>query len=206
MTRCRTLALASALALIPAPLAAQEQSLGVSGFGGLFLPVADLASEALAGETFQLGLSAGWAIGGRASLWLSSRFALEVEAAYAASDLEIVNTPVDTSFSARLVLGSVNVLYSLYDPPFQPISVHASAGLGLVSHGGNAFDLFESTTDVAVALGVGVRYGIARGWYIRADVRDYISLFAEEGVPGADSSLQSDLLFAAGVELNLSGF
>lgn len=208
MTPYRAAVLTVLLTLLPATLAAQVR-FSVGGFGGAFFPTGDLIDEGSGNDVKSFKLNTGWTAGGRAAVWLTPRLAVEAEAAYAGSDIEILNREggvvlADTTLSANMFYGSVNVMYLVVDPPFDPISVYLAAGLGFVDRSGDGFDFFESTGDIAGTLGLGIRYGVARNVLIRADLRDYISAFKDDRLQ-TESKLQNDLLVSAGVEVMLGG-
>jgi hypothetical protein len=218
MPRYRALVLAILLALLPSSLAAQVQ-VAVSGFGGVYLSTADLFDGVVPTRDFgtaalKFSQQTGFTVGGRVAIWPTSRFGVEAEAAYVGSDVEGTFlasvggnlVPQSGKDDANLFLGSVSVVYAVIRPPLEPLSIYISGGVGLVSRGGDAFNNFDDTSDVAGVAGVGLKYGVARGTWIRVDVKDYISSFEEKALSGAavsggDSELQNDLLITASIEL-----
>ena len=158
-------------------------------------------------------MSSGWTLGARVAVWPSARIGIEAEAAYVSSDVEgdfIVAVggklrPVSGTESGNLFLGSLNFVYALIKPPLEPLAITVSGGVGLVSRGGDAWNNFEDTSDIAGVLGLGLKYGIARALWLRFDLRDYISSFDEKNlsavaIQGGGSKLQNDLLVVVGVE------
>ncbi len=219
MRRYLTVVFALMLALVPSTLSAQAQ-VAVSGFGGAFLPASDLLTGVFPLEEFggtevaaTFRQKVAFNFGGRITVWPTQRFGIEAEAAYVLSDLEadvlepVVRDPGppqvlglnegSAKFDANAFMGSLNVVFALIRPPLEPLVVYVSAGLGFVSRGGDGFDPFEGTSDVAGTWGFGLKYGVARGLWLRGDVRDYISSFQEEPL---DSKVQNDLLITAGFE------
>lgn len=177
--------------LLAAPqLPAQEVYLGVSAFGGAFIPTADLIAN-------DLKQSTGFVFGGRLSLWTLRRFAVELEGAYALSDLETYTGKQSGSVGAF----SMNLVYSIIKPPLEPLDVYLSAGLGLVKRSNDFFKQeydVQDLTDVAVVVGGGISYAVGRNLYVRVDLKDYISSFQ---MPYEKSQLQNDLMATAGLEL-----
>ncbi|UCC71424.1 MAG: outer membrane beta-barrel protein [Gemmatimonadota bacterium] len=196
----RAMVCALILLLAPSTLAAQQITYGATIFGGLFLPTADLVDQTTAGDVYQYGHKTGWTAGGRFALYITPRFAVDGELVYAQSDLDVNNvlagTPSDTTVDAGLIVGSVNAVYTVLDPPLDPLAVFVSGGLGLVYRDSDDLD---SPTDIAGVLGIGFRYGVSPTVDIRVDLRDYLSMF-EGNIPEADSKLQNDLFVTAGVE------
>ncbi len=200
----RRLSLAAALiGALAAPLHAQV-NVGLSGFVGGYLPMGDLFDELrLAGRLIaNVGHDPGPLLGGRLSVSLS-RFAVEAEAGYAFSDVDLPSAVVNLGLDngASVFLGSLNVHYEIFQAPFSPLSIYVSGGGGVVSHSGDFFDMFDGTTDVAGILGVGLRYGLGRAMQLRFDVRDYISSFApSRGTEAFDSELQNDIVATVGLQ------
>jgi hypothetical protein len=221
MRRYRALVLALTLALVPSSLSAQTQ-FAVSGFGGVFLPASDLLSGIFPLEEFATEAAAtfrqktAFQFGGRLTVWPTPRFGIEAEAIYALSDLHVdlllpdPGPPLglaegEDDFSSNVFLGSVNAVYALIRPPLEPLVVFVSAGIGFVSRGGELDDgteIFEEKTDIAGTWGFGLKYGVARGVWLRADVRDYVYKFQEEPV---EAKWQNDLLVSAGLEFSFGG-
>lgn len=197
---------AALLATLATPLHSQVQ-VGLSAFAGGFLPVGELFDELrLAGQIVaNVSQDPGPAIGGRVTVWMS-RFAIDAEASYAFSNVDLPSAIVDLGLdnSAAAFVGSVNVLYVIFQAPFSPLRIYVSGGGGLVSRSGDFFDIFEGTTDIAATLGFGLRYGLGRAMQLRFDVRDYISSFAPTRRDEVfDSKLQNDLIATIGLEFVL---
>lgn len=230
MRRYRAVVLALTLALMPSSLSAQTQ-FAISGFGGLFLPASDLAGGIFffgPGEipgfdggdvaaTFTQKTAVNF--GGRLTVWPSQRIGFEAEGIFVLSDLEldllipiidpgppqVVNliSPAEpVSFDTNLFMGSVNFVYGLIRPPLEPLVVFVSVGVGFVSRGGDSGDIFDTTSSVAGTWGFGLKYGVARGVWLRGDVRDYIYKFDEADL---ESKWQNDLLVNAGIEFSFGG-
>lgn len=209
--RCFTLALL--LALLPASLGAQQQvRFAIGGFGGLYVPTTDLVSE-IDQEigVFEFGQATGFNFGGRLAIWPSDRFGIEGELAFVLSDTEVQILPInggqltDEQIDATVALASLTLVYSVIKPAFEPFEVFISGGVGVVSRSGDLWDDlealgFDDPTDIAGILGLGGKYGVAPGVWLRADLRDYLSSF--KLVDGLDSKLQNDLLINVGLELS----
>jgi opacity protein-like surface antigen len=228
----RAVVLVLTLALVPSSLSAQTQ-VAISGFGGAYLPASDLTTgifnfspgsipgfPAFSGDvaaTFRQKTA--FQFGGRATVWPTQRFGIEAEAAYALSDLNVdLLVPIidpgppltvnlfegSDKINSSVFLGSVNVVFGLIRPPLEPLVVFISGGIGFVSRGGDAGRIFDSTSNVAFTWGFGLKYGVARGLWLRADVRDYIYKF-DAGIEQLKSKWQNDLLVSAGLEVSFGG-
>ncbi len=207
----RALAVMALVGGLASPAEAQVQ-IGLSAFGGGFVPVGELfESVRIGGQTgpivLNVGQEPGAVIGGRVTLWLS-RLGIDAEAAYAfaSADLPQALTDAGANDDAAVFLGSLNIVYVLVQAPFSPLSVHVSGGAGLISRTGDFFNSFESTTDVAGVLGLGIRYGLSRLAYVRFDLRDYLSSFAPTTRGGFqfDSNFQNDLIGTLALEFVFS--
>lgn len=202
----RLMLTAALLVSLAAPLQGQVQ-VGLSAFAGGFLPVGELFDELrLAGQIIaNVSQEPGPGIGGRVTVWMS-RFAIDAEVGYAFSNADLPKAIIDLGLdnSASVFVGSVNVLYVVFQAPFSPLRIYVSGGGGLVSRSGDFFDIFEGTTDVAGTLGIGLRFGLSRATQLRFDVRNYISSFAPTRRDETfDSKLQNDLIATIGLEFVL---
>lgn len=192
------------------PLDAQVR-VGLSAFLGGYLPANNLFESVRLGDVDQpiilnLGHKAGIVGGGRLTLRLS-RLAIEAEATYVSSDLDIPGAVAEEVPSgASIFLGSLNALYDVYRAPFSPLTLYVSGGGGLVARSGSFFERFTGTTDVAGVLGVGLRFGLAPALFLRFDLRDYISSWAPRASDGFQfqSILQNELIGTIAVEFSLT--
>lgn len=207
----RALAVIALLCGLASPAAAQLQ-VGLSVVGGGFVPVGELFEAVrVGGETgpivLNVGQEPGAVLGGRLTVW-TSRLGIDAEAVYAFSNADLPQPLTDAGAEndAALFLGSLNLVYVLVQAPFSPLSVYVSAGGGVISRTGGFFNGFESTTDLAGAIGFGVRYGFNRLAYLRLDLRDYLSSFAPTTRGGFqfDSKFQNDLIGTLSLELVFS--
>jgi hypothetical protein len=220
MPRVRAAFVALVLTLAPASLEAQMQ-FAISGFAGAYLPAGELFETIFTDTYFNLSQKTSLAVGGRLAVWPSSRVAIEAEFAYLPSGHggDVIQTvggvlEQDTIDSdANLFVGSVSVVYALIRPPLEPLAFYVSGGVGLVSRSGDFFDDLKGggidvgTSDIAGVIGLGLRYGVGKGVWLRGDFRDYISSFKlveEEGIE-MDSKIQNDILLTAGLEFVFGG-
>jgi hypothetical protein len=181
----------------------------IGGFGGAILPASELV-DVLIPEvgSFSFGHKTGWNAGGRLALWPSARFGIELEGAYVGSNVDVqgVLPPEfveDTTVSANMFMGSLNLMWAVIAPPLDPVAFYVSGGIGIVSRSGDFFEGADDTSDIAGVVGVGLRYGLGPGWRIRFDVRDYISSFVNKELDellDTGSKLQNDIMLTAGVE------
>ena len=184
---------------------------GLSAFLGGYLPANNLFESVRLGDVDQpiilnLGHKAGIVGGGRLTLRLS-RLAIEAEATYGPSDLDIPSAVADDVPSdASIFLGTLNALYDIYRAPFSPLTLYISGGGGLVARSGAFFDRFTGTTDVAGVLGMGLRFGLAPAVFLRFDLRDYISSWAPRALDGFQFQpiLQNELIGTIAVEFSLT--
>lgn len=214
MARYRVVLLALVLVMLPATLSAQAR-FTISGFGGVYIPGADLFDEQDVNAVLRFGHKTAPAFGGRVAVWPTPRLAIEAEGAFLPSDIEFRGTILgtinaDTTLSSSAIAASINVLYAVIKPPLEPLAIYISGGLGIISRSGDLFDVLESSvneapskTDVAGVAGIGLTYGVARGFNLRVDLRDYISAY--QPFSGDDSKLQNDLMLSGGLEVVIGG-
>jgi hypothetical protein len=203
---------ATTLGLLATPASGQVK-VGLSAFAGAYLPTNDLFdSVRLRPDTSSLiitnlGVEPALLLGGRVTVRFQ-RFSVEAEAGYAFTRLDIPSVLVNAGFpdDASVVLGSLNLLYDLYQAAFSPLSIHLSGGAGFVARGGEFLDSFDGTTDLAAVIGAGFRYGLSPVVFLRFDLRDYISSFAAKASSGFqfESKTQNDLVGTVSVEFSLA--
>jgi hypothetical protein len=199
--------------MLPSTLSAQQLTAGL--YGGLYDATNDLYDELSQTVFLRFGQNIGGTVGGRISIWPSSRVGIEIEASGASSnvrvrlaDLEL--GAIDTTFSGNLFMGSINIQWAFIRPPLEPLAVYLSGGIGVVSRTGDWIDFldlalgsvggeFKKPTDIAGVIGLGLKYSIARHFNIRGDFKDYISSFQVEDLQG-DSRIQNDLQITVGME------
>lgn len=198
--------------LLGSPLQAQIQ-VALSPMAGGYIPVADLFERLSLGgggggaTILNLGQEMGPLFGGRIAIRFT-RLAIEAEAGYALSNLdlpeEVVEAGVDDG--ASVFLGSLNLLYDIFQAPLSPLSLHLSAGGGLVARGGRFLDRFDGTTSVAGAFGLGARFGLSPLASFRFDMRDYVSSFSPSTLSGLDlgSQIQNDLILTVAIEFSFA--
>ncbi len=214
MPRMRTVLVTLVLAMLPSSLLAQGPRFTIGAFGGAFVSAADLFDEQDITGVLRFGHKTSFSVGGRAAIWITPRLAVEAEGAYNPSDVNVKGTIIgssvaDTTFSASVITGSLNLVYAVIKPPLEPLSIYISGGVGIIARSGDFYDFFEAVvaepekTTVGGVVGIGLSYGIARTLNIRFDVRDYISSYSV--ISGANSELQNDIILTAGLELALGG-
>lgn len=210
--------LATLLAAVPSSLEAQ-MTWSIDAYGGAYVPAGKLFDEVFPGiGVLSLEQKTAFAAGGRVAVWPTGRIGVEAEGSYAFSDVEITCVIPDVCAAegtapASVLLGSLNLMYTLIDPPLDPVAVYISGGVGVVSRTGDAFRDIDSSTSIAGVVGLGLRYGVARGVRVRLDVKDYISSFewTELNVALRDSgldsgsSIQNDIMILGSIEFMLGG-
>ncbi len=134
MKLLRTLALATALMAVLASTLSAQASVGLSVFGGGFIPNGDVP---LPGQTeLDVSQDAGLIVGGRLNVQFL-RIGIEAEAGYAFASVDpIVAEQRDFPDATTIFLGSVNLIFIIYQAPLSPLSIYVSAGGGLVNRRG----------------------------------------------------------------------
>ena len=205
----RRLALVVGLsAATAAPLQGQVQ-VGLSPFIGAYLPMSNLFdSIRLGGEggpvVLNLGQQPSAMLGGRITVRVMSQLAIEAEAGYALSSLDVPRSADPVDGSSEVILGSLNVMWIFFQAPFSPMSLHLTGGIGVTARNGDFWRNIKETTDLGGVLGFGIRYGLTPLIFLRFDFRDYIYSFAPTaGNFTFESKLQNDLVASVALEFAL---
>lgn len=198
-------ALAGLAALLAAsPAGAQEVTVDLSPYVGLYLPTADFLdyAEDVDGVTLALESKhkAAFLFGGRVTLWFTSMFGLEGGFAYALSDADpqVSIRPTIPGLilgwageSASVWLASLKGLFRLGGDPAAPVKFHVGGGLHVVGRSGDAYseaalvaiyegimeaEQFEAegTTDFGGVLNVGATIDVSEVIAFRIDAEDYL--------------------------------
>jgi hypothetical protein len=197
-----SLCLALVIAAIPGPLAGQVR-VEFSPQVGVFTAATDLPDDldASCGCSATLKQATSFALGGRLSLWLTSRLAIEGNVQYSSSRLlarpKSITLPSD---DAHVLASSARILLSVL-PGSLPLSFHLSGGGGVVSHGGKAYDGVRGTNDFGVAAGAGFRFPISETVSLRADVDGYhyTAQFYDNVGHSTPSRSQTDIWISIGL-------
>lgn len=192
------------------PLQAQVR-LTLSPFAGGYVPTTDVFNRIVDNQgqsiPLKIGQDPALLFGGRLGLQFT-RFGIEASAAYTPSNLNIIEGYPTQDGS--VFLGSLDLMYVIFQAPFSPVSIYAIGGGGLVSHGGDFYSALQSTSDVAGNAGFGARFGLGPVIGLRFDVRDYIYSFQPRVAVdrttsvGLTARLQNDLVATVGLEFSLS--
>ena len=208
----RRLILAIGLTLTAtAPLQAQVR-LNLSPFAGAYVPTADVLNRIFDNQgqliPLKIGHDPAILFGGRLGL-RTGRVGIEASAAYTPSNLDIIEGLPKQDGS--VFLGSLDVLYAIFQAPFTPVSIYVIGGGAVVSHGGDFYSRFDGTSDLAGNVGFGARFGLGPVVGLRFDVRDFIYSFQprlgldrELASVRLDSRLQNDLVATLGLDLSFS--
>ncbi len=198
-----------------------SSSLELTGYVGALTPLADLAS---AGDSISLEFSTKMAFSAGLDLWFPSGLGVGVLGGYSRPDMtvQLVLPPLGEGLPTRtreLNLGAADYWYAvgtlMYRPNLggpaalvRPYFVagggvlHTAEGAGTVEvdEGPIAISVESATKPVGV-VGVGGHVLLGKSWFLRLEIRDYISSFDSE--PFSDGKLQNDLISSFGVGLAL---
>lgn len=157
----------------------------ISPIGGLYVPTASVADNISQSGTFPTGTA--WkhetaaAVGGRLTIWLSHRLALDGSIIYAPSDIQM-HTPLSgftlqSEIQSELLIASARAVWRL-GAPSQPVTYRLAGGLGLVHRSGERYESlggteFHGTTDPALTLGGGLRAELATHLELGVGIEDY---------------------------------
>lgn len=194
--------------LVLAPAAAQAQArLEITPFIASYYGLTHLSEQEggpIAGNPFTIDQNNALAFGGRLSVPLSPRFAIEGEVAYSKSGLSILE---EDAFGDGLDGGISQDGYNLYasvravlTPPRS--NLFLIAGPAFIKKGGDAWEGIDSEDlrDIGGVVGLGVRANVTPRFRLNLTAETYLYSFQVEG---ADSKFQADLLVSIGVPIGL---
>lgn len=201
------------VALLVAPQGAlaqeaeDERSSGfeVLGLIGVMTPLAKLADS---GDTIRAEFSTKVAFGAEVDYWFGN-FGVGVVGGYSSPELTIQLVPADSiGFTQAIQLGSADYWMLTGNLMWRPmlsgsatiVRPYLGVGAGMVSvtyAQSEDFPEIASETRFTGTLLAGAHVTLSKGWFVRLDVRDYISQFNTE--PFEESKMQHDLVTSFGV-------
>jgi len=210
--RIRLVAIAAALMAFAIPGTATAQStdedpsasgLELTGYVGAFLPLAKLAES---GDSLTAEFSTKVAFGLGLEYWFGN-FGVQVQGSYSNPSLTLQVIEDAGSFPISVKLGNTDVLMAaaniLWRPrlsgPAAVVRPYFGAGPAVVKvmyPTDNEFDI-QDETRFAISLVGGAQVELSKGWFVRLDVRDYISKLDTE--PFETTKTQNDLVTSIGV-------
>ena len=214
MCKAVTLSLAVLCSLAgPSLLAAQH--LEVTPFVGLYAPTASVIKESAGGITVGAKHGTAFLFGGRFTYWTSPTVGIEGSLGYTSSGVDFtVDTGAVTlgtvSLSAHVLLGSARVLFKV-GPNGGNTDFHLLAGVGVISHGGDAYDQLgqgnggvSGKTDIGGVVGGSVRFKASQKLKVSIDVEDNL-YSAKFSIGGSESTshFQNDLAVSIGLVIPL---
>jgi outer membrane beta-barrel protein len=205
--------MAVAFALIGGPAGAgaqetdDERASGIELMGsiGALTPLARLADS---GDTITAELSTRVAFGAELDYWFGS-FGIGVVGGYSNPELTIqIRQEDDIGFPLGVQLGAADYWTFTGNLMWRPqlsgsstvVRPYFGVGAGVVSityPQSDDFPDIESETRFAGTILGGAQVALSKGWFLRLDVRDYISQFNTE--PFRESKMQHDLMTSFGI-------
>lgn len=173
-SRCPVVAALGAIITLM-PRATEQVTFEVAPYAGVCVPLGSMLrpsppSQVFIGQTGVVTLVAQCktvALGGHVTAWLAPRLGVEGTAGYAPSGVNVgaLNDGHVMMGSGRLVVVPLTFLGVLS-------SFHISGGVGIVNHGGAAYDGVGGATRAAPTVGVGVAVRVGDSRLLRIDVED----------------------------------
>jgi opacity protein-like surface antigen len=210
--RIRLVAIAAALMAFAIPGTAAAQSTDeersatgfeLTGYVGAFLPLAKLAES---GDSLTAEFSTKVAFGLGLEYWFGN-FGIQVQGNYSNPSLTLQVIEEAGSFPISVKLGSTDVWMAaaniLWRPqlsgPAAVVRPYFGAGPAVVKIMYPTDELFtiQDETRFAISLVGGAQVELSKGWFVRLDVRDYISKLDTE--PFETTKTQNDLVTSFGV-------
>lgn len=181
-------------------------SASISAFVGGYLPTSSLFAEASSEGFVGIKQQSSLAMGGHLTIWTKPRVAFDLQAAVSPSkvaySVDVQNAaPSELEADSEVTHASVSLLYAFYKPPLEPVAMYLLLGVGATQRGGPFYDTAafkEDSPDFGFTGGLGARYGVDRGLYLRIEARDYVHTFSIAS--RFEEKKQHDLLIGGGIE------
>jgi hypothetical protein len=145
-------------------------------------------------------------VGGRITVRVMSQLAIDLEAGYAFSTLNIpLAADSEESNKSAVLLASLNAMWIFYEAPFSPLYFYLSAGVGWNSRDGDFWRQWDGTSSFGGTFGLGMRYGLTPLLGLRFDLRDYLYTFEPTiGSFTFSPKTQNDLVISLAIDFVFS--
>ena len=174
-----------------------------TGYIGAYTPLAKLADS---GDTLSAEFSTKVSFGLGLEYWFGS-FGVALNGNYSGPDLTVQVFEGEGSFPTSISLGATDLWMAAANVLWRPqlkgsasvVRPYFGAGPGVVKvmyPGDNEFGI-QDETRFAISLVGGAQVEVSKGWFVRLDLRDYISKFDTE--PFAETKTQHDFITSIGV-------
>lgn len=158
----------------------------------------------ISGNPFTIDQKNAFAFGGRITLPMGARFAVEGEFAYSMSGVTIEEDDIGgnninggISQDGSIIYGSVRAVVSP-----RRSNLFLLAGPAVISRGGDAWDGVDETTDFGGVVGFGFRANVTPRFRVNFTAESYLYSFQ---TGNSDSKFQSDILVSLGIPISLGG-
>lgn len=196
----------SLLAAAPTALQAQarfEFTPFLASYYGL-TPLSEQEGGPIAGNDFSIEQNNAFAFGGRVSIPLSPRFAVEGEFTYTRSGLSVIEEDAfgdgldgGISQDGNTIFSSIRAVIS---PPRS--NLFLLAGPALIKRGGDAWEGVDSEdlTDFGGVVGFGIRANVTPRFRLNLTAESYLYSFQ---AGDSDTKFQADVLVSVGIPISL---
>lgn len=177
--------------------------LELTAYIGGFTPLSKLADS---GDSLRAEFSTKVAFGLGLEYWFGS-FGIGVNGNYSNPNLTLQIVDEDVGFPTSLDLGSADVMMAAANLLWRPqlsgstaiVRPYFGAGPGVVKVKYASEEDFgiEDETRFAISLVGGAQVDFGKSWFVRLDLRDYVSKFDTEPIP--DSKTQHDFITSIGI-------
>ncbi len=195
-----------AAALIPG-VASAQQRIELTPFVASYYHLTHVSegdAGPIAGNPFTIDQKNAFAFGGRLTLPLSQRFAVEGEFAYALSGLIITENDIGGNNIDGGISQDGSIIYGSLRAVVSPkrSNLFLLAGPAIISRGGDAWDGVDDITDFGGVIGFGFRANVTPRFRVNFTAESYLYSFQ---TGQSDSKFQSDLLVSLGIPIRLGG-
>lgn len=189
----------------PITLAGQQSPIEITPYAGVYMPTTSVVSqfEPLCSCDVSLKQKPAFLVGTRVLFWVNPRLGVEASMAYSGSGIQAEASGLGTAdTTADVVLGTARIVARLNHPDAST-GFLAGVGLGIVAHGGDAYDGVTGTTDLGASVMFGVRSVIGPHLTVRLELEDYLYSASFGPNPSTDSKFQHDLVVSLGLGIAL---
>lgn len=201
-----TCALVLGAAALPGAVAAQQR-IELTPFVASYYHLSHLGegdAGPITGNHFTIDQKNAFAFGGRITLPVGARFAVEGEFAYSMSGVTIEEDDIGGNNINGGISQDGSIMYGSLRGVISPkrSNLFLLAGPAIIARGGDAWDGVDETTDFGGVVGFGFRANVTPRFRVNFTAESYLYSFSTEG---SDSKFQADLLVSLGIPISLGG-
>lgn len=203
-------------AIVAPHVAAAQTRFDFTPAVGVYLPLSNAVDEN--GVTLKNKTS--YVVGARAAVWVNARAGVELSVGYSGSGITVNDNGSTADTTGHVFLASIRGLYGLSKgtsgcfefvggaPTKCLPALYFTAGLGLVSRGGDGWSGVTGTSNISGEVGLGYRVPLNSSMALRVEGEAFLysASFGQSGFSGTTTSkFQEDFVLSAGLAIPLGG-